>query len=566
MKKVRWLAFVVLLMAPTLPAEAGAAAPGDLDPTFGTGGKVLTPIGASTDAINALAIDAQGRIVVAGSTKASGVYSDYEFAVARYDPDGSLDSSFGGDGVVTTPFGTYSGANAIAIDPQGRIVVAGHADNAEGLGFGLARYNPDGSLDSSFDGDGKVTTPIIDYGPVGRDAALAVAIDPEGRIVAGGYVYGDPSHPTSRTAVLARYNADGSLDGSFGGDGLRGLPLSGYMDYIGSIAVDSQGRVVAAGATGGWARHDFFVARLRLDGEPDPSFGGDGVVTTEFSFYSAARAIGVDAQGRIVAGGFVTNGDGHYYIAVARYRADGSLDGSFGSGGMMTTDFGRSTAALALALDARDRILLGGTVPFDTGIDRDFAIARANRDGGLDGTFGIDGTVTTSFGSDDVVTGLAIDEQGRIVAGGHGWNGVDTDFALARYLGDPSPPGADTIPPALKLSGKSAQELDRTVRVRASCDEACDLEASGDAFVRSGANARGVPRSKTVRVRLKPASASLAAGENGTLVLRLSKKRLGRLERALKASRSNASAKVRVIASDGAGNEDVAKRTVRLRG
>jgi uncharacterized delta-60 repeat protein len=183
---------------------------GALDLTFGGDGKVTTAIGLSHDYASSMAIQADGKIVLAGASK-NGSYVD--FALARYNADGSLDTSFDGDGKLTTPIGSSDDdVYCVAIQADGKIVAAGYSYNGSNNIFALARYNPDGRLDTSFDGDGKLTTPIGSSSGYAR----SVAIQADGKIVAAGYAW----NGTYDDFAIARYNADGSLDTSFDGDGI----------------------------------------------------------------------------------------------------------------------------------------------------------------------------------------------------------------------------------------------------------------------------------------------------------------------------------------------------------
>jgi uncharacterized delta-60 repeat protein len=212
-------------------APLAAAAPGDLDASFDSDGKVTTDFGSSESAF-AVAVQPDGRIVAAGG-------SDGDFALARYNGDGSLDTSFDSDGKVTTDFGAFAGALAVAVQPDGRIVAAGES----GGDFALARYNRDGSLDTSFDSDGKVTT---DFG--GSEVATAVAVHPDGRCVAAG--------GSDEDFALAGYKVDGSLDTSFDSDGKVTTDFGGF-EFASDVAIQPDGRIVAAGNSGG----DFALAR-----------------------------------------------------------------------------------------------------------------------------------------------------------------------------------------------------------------------------------------------------------------------------------------------------------------
>src|SRR6266540_155863 len=190
-------AAAVLGAAPALAASGDA--PGDLDPTFGAGGKVTTVFGGDSRAY-VLVLQPNGKLVAAG-------VGPNGFALARYNPDGSLDTSFGAGGKVTTPIGA---ANALVLQPDGKLVAAG-SNNISPSDFVLVRYNPNGSLDTSFGGDGKVTT-AIGFGA----RAFALALQPDGKLVAAGMGW---TGSTGFESALVRYNPDGSLDTSFGAGG-----------------------------------------------------------------------------------------------------------------------------------------------------------------------------------------------------------------------------------------------------------------------------------------------------------------------------------------------------------
>ena len=345
----------VLTMNVVLALPAAAAA-GDLDASFDGDGKVTTDLG-GFDTANGVAIQADGRIVAAGTGTAS-----VDFALARYNRDGSLDTDFGGDGNVTTDFGGSDGAEGVAVQPDGKIVAAGGG----AADFALARYNRDGSLDTSFHGDGKVTT---DFG--GLDAAVGVAIQPNGRIVAAGFAAG------SADFALARYNRDGSLDTSFDGDGMVTTDFGGSMfEAAAGVAIQPDGRIVAAGFT----QSDFALARYNRDGSLDTSFDGDGKVTTDFGGTDFAfGGLAIQPDGRIVAAGGGAPGDD---FALARYNRDGSLDTSFDGDGKVTTDFGASDQASAIAIQSGGKIVAAGHRAESVGIN--WALARYNRDGSLD--------------------------------------------------------------------------------------------------------------------------------------------------------------------------------------
>jgi uncharacterized delta-60 repeat protein len=229
-------------------------------------------------------------------------------------PPGDLDATFDGDGKVTTDFsGDSEEAHAVAIQGDGKIVAAGLAIVAESVDFALARYNTDGSLDPTFDGDGKVTT---GFGG-GTDRALGVAIQGDGKIVAAGC---STCFPVGGNFALARYNTDGSLDTTFDGDGKVTTDFAGFIDQALGVAIQGDGKIVAAGLAE-VSDGDFGLARYKPDGSLDTIFSGDGKVITDFAGgFDQADAVAIQANGRIVAAGRArVSGDGPFDFALARY-------------------------------------------------------------------------------------------------------------------------------------------------------------------------------------------------------------------------------------------------------
>jgi uncharacterized delta-60 repeat protein len=338
------------------------------------GGKVTTSFGAGTFVgAFGVAIQPNGKIVTAGEFS-GGVSSD--FALARYNTDGSLDSSFGTNGKVITDFGAGSDdyAYAVAIQPSGKIVVAGVSNVSGSDDFALARYNADGSLDGSFGTAGKVITGFGGF----RDQAFAVAIQPNGKIVAAG----KSNVASNSDFALARYNADGTLDSSFGTGGQvrTGSGISTAAGGAGAVAIQSDGKIAAAGfgfflVSGSY---DLALARYNADGSLDSSFGTGGKVTTDFGASDDyASAIAIQSNGKIVAGGVsVATATGNSDFALACYSVDGSLDSSFGTGGKVITGFGAGTldGANAVAIQPNGQIVAAGISR--TSGTNDFALAR----------------------------------------------------------------------------------------------------------------------------------------------------------------------------------------------
>lgn len=404
-------------------AVAGPAlgAPGDLDPTFGTEGRVLTDFGGH-DQATALAREADGRIVAVGATDAEGTF---EFAVARYRKDGSLDRSFGGDGKVATDFGESGVAFAVAVQKDGRIVVAGEAKVNGRTSFALVRYRRDGSLDPSFGEGGKL---ITDFGD--ESAAFAVALQKDGKIVAAGHI----GNVGRFEVALTRYRPNGALDPTFGAGGKVIHDFGTGLETFFALAIQNDGKIVAAGDVGDEVPQiqlDFLVARFRPDGSLDSAFGNGGGVVTDLGGADEAEAVLLRKDGRIVAVGPSFGGSAGG-VALASYHPDGSLDPTFNGGGKVVTDLVGSARSFAAALQKDGRIVVAGTrIPRGDG---DFAVARFRADGSLDPSFDGDGATTTDFGGDDLADAVLIQPDGKIVASGFSNGPGGRDFALARYL------------------------------------------------------------------------------------------------------------------------------------
>jgi uncharacterized delta-60 repeat protein len=290
------------------------AAGGDLDQTFGGDGNVTTNFTSGNDGAGDLAIQPDGKIVAAG--RASGTAGFGRFALARYKPNGALDTTFGGDGKVATNFTVGSDwANGVLIQADGKIVAAGTANVGR---FALARYNPNGTLDATFSGDGKVTTNLTS----GVDIAAGVASQADGKIVAGGEA-GFCCEWTGSFA-LALYNPDGTLDTTFSGDGKVTTNFTSGDDVATDVAIQADGKIVAAGHAGFFglgAR--FALARYKTDGTLDTSFSGNGKVTTNFTAgFDSAQGVAIQADGKIVAAGGAFFGERDARFALARYLGE----------------------------------------------------------------------------------------------------------------------------------------------------------------------------------------------------------------------------------------------------
>ncbi|MCW3125839.1 MAG: hypothetical protein JWO03_1497 [Bacteroidetes bacterium] len=401
-----------------------AQTPGLLDNTFDTDGKVSTAISGYADYARAVVVEPNGKIVVAGHSNNG---TDVDFALARYNPNGSLDNTFGTGGKVSTDIDTSDDlAFAVALQTDGKIIAAG-STGAQGTPayFALVRYNTDGTLDNSFGTGGKVTTAF------GTDAEIAaLAIQTDGKIVVAGY-----SWITSvQNIALVRYNTNGTLDNTFGTGGKVNVLIGGAGVVAKSIALQADGKIVVAGHTGG----EFAVARFNTDGSLDNGFNTGGTVTTTFgSGACGANAIAIQADGKIVVAGYSAIAVNDIDFAIARYNTDGTLDNSFSSDGKVITAFTSNyDEAYAVILQPDGKIIAVGSS--DNGTNADFTMARYNADGSLDNAFGSSGKVITRFGLRyDEAFAAAMQPDGKIVLAGVTDNGptsTDYDFAIARYF------------------------------------------------------------------------------------------------------------------------------------
>lgn len=394
---------------------------GTLDLSFGMGGKVTTAFGSTYARGNSIAIQNDGKIVVAGASN-NGVNDD--FALARYNSDGTLDNTFGSVGKVLTDFGSGSDrAYSVSIQIDGKIVVAGNTyTNNYVYDFAVVRYNSNGSLDSTFGSSGKVLT---DFGNT-NDFGYSVLVQNDGKIVVAGSSY----NHIQWSFALVRYNINGSLDNSFG---IGGKVTSdfGHFDEVGSALIQSDGKIVVAGwryDNGSW--RNFALVRFNINGSLDGTFGSGGTVVTDFGGDSdTGNSVSMQSDGKIVVAGWsINSGLG---FALARYENNGILDNTFGSGGKVITAIGGSSQGNSVVIQSDGKIVVAGDN--NNGVNRDFVLVRYNIDGSLDNSFGSSGVAITDFGGDDWGNSVTIQNDGKIIVAGYTDTGSNWYIAIARY-------------------------------------------------------------------------------------------------------------------------------------
>ncbi len=418
---------IFLFVAAILPIVSAQAADGDLDTSFDSDGRVISNLSANTDELLSLALQADGKIIAGGRT-------NQEFALARYLADGSLDTSFDSDGKLTTNVGaSFEFIFKVLVQPDGKILAAGKAGiTSSDDDFALVRYNGDGSLDTGFGGgDGIVNTDV--NGGNGDDGANDMALQSDGKIILVGFNVG-----LNEDYSLVRYNTDGSLDSSFGTGGIVKTDFASQRDVATCVVLQVDGKIVVAGRTdldpGGSTNFGMGLARYLSNGSLDTSFGSGGKVSTTLP--SGLGSSSIDGPNDVVLqsdGKIVVAGTRGIDFLVGRYNPDGSLDTSFDSDGLVTTDFaGKSDEGKAVGVQADGKILVSGSSVEVS--NSQFGLARYNTDGSLDTSFDGDGKVLTEFnGGQDTGKSLLIQSDGKVLVGGNVDIGSDQKFGIARY-------------------------------------------------------------------------------------------------------------------------------------
>lgn len=496
------VAAVALLFV--LTGRGAWAIEGGVDLTFG-GGAVTTDFVGQTDQAYGLAIQADGKLVAVGLA-AEAVNNGFDFALARYNSDGSLDDNFGNHGKVLTAFNAGNAqANAIVIQPDGKLVVAGWVFGSNAFDFALARYNSDGTPDPTFGNNSQVTT---NFGANSTDQAFALALQGDGKLV----VVGSADLGASNNFALARYNSNGSLDTNFGSGGMVTTDVDGTSagDIAHAVAIQTDGKLVVVGQS----NSQFGVVRYNSDGSLDNNFGSGGKVLTPFNGTGYANAVAVLSSGKILVAG-----EGNNDFALARYNSNGSVDTTFGSlatPGHVTTDFnGGFDQPNAMQLQVDGKILLAGYASSsgNPGSHHDFAIVRYNPDGSLDTTFNGTGGNTDSFNNaDNEATAMVIQADKQIVLAGFavGSTNGSQDFALCRFIGYEPPTLTLGIAPTFFSEGAGANAATGTV-TRSNTDTSVDLIVS---LSSSNTGKATVPVTVTIPAGSVQATFPIAAVDN----------------------------------------------------
>ena len=409
---------------------------GLVDTNFGMNGLLLANVSDAPSQANAVAVQSDGKVVVAGSASTGGYNPVNRFALARFNADGTPDFSFGFNGILSTIVATNDSVQALAIQPDGKIIAAGYSYNM----FALARYNTNGSLDGTFGVNG---TTLAQVG-TGSGVAYALQIQSDGKILAAGTAY-DAS--ANQHFALARFNTNGTLDTSFGSAGKVTTSIS-TADIAYGAGVQANGKIVLAGLTvavsGSSLSANFAAVRYNTNGAPDLSFGSLGRAQENVGggTLDAGYAMAIQPDGKIIVAGAAGVGSlpgpvsgntaVNSFVALVRFNTNGSPDTSFGNNGAVITEIGTfSDFATSLALQPNGKILVAGAS--QNGFYKFFAL-RYNADGTVDGSYGNNGTAFVDFGSatNEVAYALALDSSGRAILAGD----AGGTFGLARLQGD----------------------------------------------------------------------------------------------------------------------------------
>ena len=391
----------------------------------------------SNDAVNSVALQSDGKIVLGGySTDTSGFL---DFSLIRLNTNGSLDTSFDGDGKVIVSAGTYNDyGDSVILQSDGKIVLAGYSDGKNGIyDFSMIRLLSNGSLDTSFDGDGKVSVPI---GSI-RRADASVVLQSNGGIVLANYSETIGNDDFS----LNRLNANGTLDIGFDGDGKVIVPVGTSTDVGTSVALQSDGKIVLAGySTGTSGNLDFSLIRLNTNGSLDASFDGDGkvIVPVGTSSTDVCKSVALQSDGKIVLAGYSIGVSGENGFSLVRLNTNGSLDTSFDDDGKVIVPVGTSSndVGYSVAMQSDGKLVLAGYSTGTSG-NLDFSLIRLHSNGSMDTSFDYDGKVSIPMGTaKGDGASVALQSDGKIVLAGYSTDrSGNYDFSLIRLNTDGTP-------------------------------------------------------------------------------------------------------------------------------
>jgi uncharacterized delta-60 repeat protein len=407
---------ILMLFFMTLRICASAQSGGSDNPVVPPPGVVITSLSTSDDIASAMSLQYDGKIVISGFCNAS-------FTLLKYTPEGRLDPSFGTGGIVKTIHKTVEDrSSATLVLGDGKILMAGSLYDNNAIYFAMVRYQPDGQWDTTFGKKGLIIRSIGE----GDDVATSVALQPDGKII----VAGSSNNGNNEDFALVRFNHNGTMDDSFGKNGMVISNVSSGDDRIAAVTLQPDGKIVAAGSS----NTDFGVARYLPNGEPDKTFGVNGIVVKSLqNGEDLAMGVAVQPDGKIVVAGSSFNGDS-FDFAIARFTPEGRLDKTFGKAGILLTSVrDGDDKVYALALQPDGKIIVAGSS--DNGSADDIALMRISNNGNPDEAFGKKGIIITSVQKgDEHAYCISLQKDQKIVVAGNSNNGYNNDFIIIRYM------------------------------------------------------------------------------------------------------------------------------------
>lgn len=403
MKNILIVASFIFLNNATSFAQNGV-----LDTNFGENGKVVTDLVVGRDRSFSSAIQSDGKILLIGYAE-NDIENDTDIALVRYNTNGSIDNSFGSNGVVIFDSGLRERGYSVIELSNKKILVAGEASGSSIL----VCYKSNGAIDESFGNSGVVLTTLDKSSNIST-----ISTQSDGKIVASGN--------SSYGALIIRYLTDGTIDQTFGTNGVVTVDLGTEAKYNNSMAVQQDDKILTTGFLTSEDSYDFFLIRLNKDGTLDNTFGTNGLTTTDFGNTDSGRSVGIQNDSKIIVSGSTAIGSENNF-AVCRYNQDGSLDASFGNDGKVISSFGSSDTGYSMAIQNGGYIVVSGYT--NSGTNHDFMLVRYDTEGILDEDFGTNGRIVTDFGDDDFSFSTLSLQNGDILASGR----TGDSFALAQY-------------------------------------------------------------------------------------------------------------------------------------
>lgn len=400
-----------------------------LDPSFSTDGYDVQHIGTVSYSYK-LVLQADNKIISAGTAYVPG--HDYDFVVMRYTEEGMPDITFGEDGISTIDFSADEDhASSLVLQDDGKILIAGTSNNVAGNNFGIVRLNTDGSIDTTFAENG-----FLLFQPENKTCGIdAACLQPDGKIIAAGNT--NDSTGSNIETLIARFQANGKIDSTFGINGLLYLKIDSNRTSISCAEVSDENKILIGG--GYWPENgaDFFLARLNSNGDPDTSFNHAGYTITDlFASKEIISSIAITPEGKIIGAGNSYDELSYSGFGMARWNEDGTLDNSFGIGGKSITEFDYdlnegNDYANDLVIQPDGKLVVAG-YRYDF-LDGEFiAIARYLVNGVLDISFGDGGKILSKIGSNCFADAIALNDEGKILISG----ASDNSFLIARFLSE----------------------------------------------------------------------------------------------------------------------------------